>query len=44
MWDKVFGAGHPTLTSWELGKLYGGKKVRTFDGQFTGQRYDTSKQ
>lgn len=28
MWDKAFGAGHPTLTSWELGKRYGGKKVR----------------
>eukprot|EP00904_Undaria_pinnatifida_P005266 jgi/Undpi1/186/HiC_scaffold_1.g00183.m1 len=27
MWDKVFGAGHPTLTSWELGKRHGGKKV-----------------
>ncbi|CAM9414867.1 unnamed protein product, partial [Hapterophycus canaliculatus] len=27
MWDKVFGAGAPTLTAWEVGQQYGGGKV-----------------
>lgn len=28
MWDKVFGAGPPTLTAWDVGQQYGGGKVR----------------